>query len=84
MPASNGSAKMADETPGAFERKVARLEEIVKELETGNVDLDRAVKLFEEGKELSRTCEQLLKSAQAQIDRAMESAPPAAEEELPF
>lgn len=74
---------MADQSPGAFEQKVARLEQIVKELETGNVDLDLAVKLFEEGKELSRACEQLLKSAQAQIDRAMESAP-VAEEELPF
>ncbi|MDQ2663006.1 MAG: exodeoxyribonuclease VII small subunit [Candidatus Eremiobacteraeota bacterium] len=74
---------MADQSPGAFEQKVARLEQIVKELETGNVDLDLAVKLFEEGKELSRACEQLLKSAQAQIDRAMESAP-LAEEELPF
>jgi exodeoxyribonuclease VII small subunit len=79
---------MADQTAGAFEQKIARLEAIVKELENGNVELDRAVALFKEGKALSVECETLLKGAQAQIDRAMEqsgSAPSAADdEEIPF
>jgi exodeoxyribonuclease VII small subunit len=80
---------MADQSPGAFEQKIARLEAIVKELENGNVELDRAVQLFKEGKTLSAECETLLKGAQEQIDRAMEhagSAPSAAddEEDIPF
>jgi exodeoxyribonuclease VII small subunit len=79
---------MADQTPGAFEQKIARLEAIVKELENGNVELDRAVQLFKEGKALSAECEALLKGAQEQIDRAMEQsgAPSAAssEDEIPF
>lgn len=78
---------MADQTPGAFEQKIGRLEAIVKELENGNVDLDRAVQLFKEGKALSADCEALLKGAQEQIDRAMEqSAAPAApaDDEIPF
>jgi|GEM_PF-1467366 len=78
---------MADQAPGTFEQKVKRLEDIVKELENGNVDLDRAVQLFKEGKGLSAECESLLKSAQAQIDRAMEqpaAAPPADDTEIPF
>ncbi|HZT13473.1 MAG TPA: exodeoxyribonuclease VII small subunit [Candidatus Baltobacteraceae bacterium] len=76
---------MADQAPGAFEQKVARLEAIVKELEGGNVDLDRAVALFKEGKTLSTECEQLLKVAQDQIDRAMsQTAQPADEGEIPF
>jgi exodeoxyribonuclease VII small subunit len=78
---------MADQTPGAFEQKIARLEAIVKELENGNVELDRAVQLFKEGKTLSAECETLLKGAQEQIDRAMEQggAPATApDDEIPF
>lgn len=78
---------MADQTTGAFEQKIARLEAIVKELEGGNVELDRAVALFKEGKSLAGECEQLLKGAQSQIDKAMESAAPPQPDsdfEIPF
>jgi exodeoxyribonuclease VII small subunit len=78
---------MADETQGTFEQKIARLEAIVKELENGNVELDRAVALFKEGKTLSGECETLLKGAQEQIDRAMEkngSTAAPLDEEIPF
>jgi exodeoxyribonuclease VII small subunit len=78
---------MADQTPGAFEQKIARLEAIVKELENGNVELDRAVQLFKEGKGLASECETLLKGAQEQIDRAMEHGgepAPAPDDEIPF
>ena len=76
---------MPDQAPGAFEQKIARLEAIVKELESGNVELDRAVALFKEGKALSAECEQLLKGAQEQIDRAMsQTGHPAEEGEIPF
>jgi len=74
---------MTEAAPGAFEQKVARLENIVRELESGNVDLDNAVRLFNEGKKLARECELLLKSAQEQIDRAMQ-APPDSDDEIPF
>ncbi len=79
---------MADQKPGPFEEKVARLEAIAKELEGGNVELDRAIALFKEGKSLATECEKLLKGAQQQIDRAMESAMQTEEtssvEEIPF
>ncbi len=78
---------MADKAQITFEAKVARLEAIVNDLESGNVQLDKAVELFKEGKALSRECEELLKAAQEQIDRAMEAAPKPAEpfdEEVPF
>jgi exodeoxyribonuclease VII small subunit len=79
---------MADRQPGTFEQKIARLEAIVKELENGNVELDRAVALFKEGRALTDDCEVLLKGAQEQIDRAMvQNAQPAAsqlEDDLPF
>jgi exodeoxyribonuclease VII small subunit len=79
---------MAEQKPGAFEQKVAELESIVKQLEKGDVELDRAVELFKRGKTLAAECEELLKGAQAQIDRAMEQTPapqePADSEEIPF
>jgi exodeoxyribonuclease VII small subunit len=68
---------MDEERPASFEQMAARLEAIVKELESGGTDLDRAVALFKEGKALARACEQLLKGAQTQIDRAMETSAPA-------
>jgi exodeoxyribonuclease VII small subunit len=77
--------RVADQQPGAFEQKIARLEAIVKELENGSVELDRAVALFKEGKALSAECEVLLKGAQEQIDRAMEqSGAPNDIGEIPF
>ena len=65
---------MPDSQPGAFEQKIARLEQIVKELESGNIEQDKAVALFKEGKTLSAQCETLLKGAQEQIDKAMEQS----------
>ena len=79
---------MADHKPGPFEEKVSRLEAIVKELEGGSVDLDRAIVLFKEGKILATECEKLLKGAQQDIDRAMEAAgkteEPGSGDEIPF
>jgi exodeoxyribonuclease VII small subunit len=54
-----------------FDAKLARLEAIVKQLESGEPSLDDAVKLFKEGKALAADCEQLLKASQEQIDAAM-------------
>jgi len=75
MPASNESAAMTDGTPKTFEEKLDRIDAIVKELEGGHTDLDRAIALFKEGKALTRECEALLKSAQEQIDRAGRDEP---------
>jgi exodeoxyribonuclease VII small subunit len=62
---------MSDGLPQNFEQKLARIDEIVKELESGQVGLQRATELFKEGKVLTRECEALLKRAQEQIDGAM-------------
>jgi exodeoxyribonuclease VII small subunit len=59
---------------GEFETALARLEAIVKQLETEDVSLDLSVELFKEGKELARRCEALLKAAQSTIDAAANGA----------
>ncbi|HVA32518.1 MAG TPA: exodeoxyribonuclease VII small subunit [Candidatus Baltobacteraceae bacterium] len=77
---------MSDGNPQKFEEKLDRIDAIVKELEGGKVDLDRAIALFQEGKTLARDCEALLKNAQDQIDRAMAEPATAGETdlEIPF
>ena len=62
---------MNSEEPRSFEEKLERIDAIVRELESGNVELDRAIELFKEGKALVAQCETLLKSSQEQIDAAM-------------
>ena len=68
---------------GGFEAKLDRIDAIVKELESGDTKLDRAIALFKEGKQLARECEELLKSAQLQIEQAM-SEPAQADDQIPF
>lgn len=74
----------------SFEQKLARIEQIVKELEGTGTDLARATLLFKEGKTLIADCDRLLKSAEASIkdvDRTDDrTTPPAAEDEnqIPF
>ena len=68
---------------GGFEAKLDRIDAIVKELESGDTKLDRAIVLFKEGKQLARECEELLKSAQLQIEEAM-SQPAQGDDQIPF
>jgi exodeoxyribonuclease VII small subunit len=75
---------MSDAVPKSFEEKLERIDAIVKELETGRTDLDRAIVLFKEGKLLVRECEALLKNAQEQIDGAMAEPVPNASDEPAF
>jgi exodeoxyribonuclease VII small subunit len=59
---------MANEMPEiSFEKAIARLEEIVKELEDGRLPLESALLLFEEGIGLSRICESCLVAAEQKI-----------------
>jgi len=45
-----------------------RLENIVDELEKGNVPLEQALKLFEEGLELSTSCRRELEEAEGKVE----------------
>ena len=51
-----------------FEDSLARLEEIVKELESGDLSLDISLKLFEEGIKLSRVCNKRLEDAERRVE----------------
>ena len=51
-----------------FEAALARLEEIVKELETGDLPLEHSLKLYEEGIKLSRLCNKRLEDAERRVE----------------
>jgi exodeoxyribonuclease VII small subunit len=51
-----------------YEEAQKELEQIVQQLETGQADLDSAIKLWERGEELHRLCLEKLDSAQGRIE----------------
>jgi exodeoxyribonuclease VII small subunit len=51
-----------------FESALKRLEEIVKKLEGGDLSLDSALELFEEGIRLSRFCHTKLGQAERRVE----------------
>lgn len=51
-----------------FEKALKRLEEIVEELEKGELDLDRSLQIFEEGIKMSRICSKKLQEAEKKIE----------------
>ena len=51
-----------------FEDSLGRLETIVTELEKGEVPLERALNLFEEGIQLSNSCRKELEEAEGKVE----------------
>ena len=60
---------MPDEKPTAsFESGLQELEGIVKEMEGGELPLERALELFERGMRLSETCRKQLEEAETRVE----------------
>ncbi|MEW5806291.1 MAG: exodeoxyribonuclease VII small subunit [Acidobacteriota bacterium] len=57
-----------------FEEALARLEEIVNGLESGEISLEESLKLFEEGIVLSRHCNEKLKEARQKVEILVKSS----------
>jgi exodeoxyribonuclease VII small subunit len=51
-----------------FEECLQRLEKIVADLEKGDVSLDRALELFDEGMRLSGSCRKELEEAEGKVE----------------
>jgi exodeoxyribonuclease VII small subunit len=52
-----------------FERAIEELESIVSDLEGGKVPLEKSVALYERGEALKKRCEELLRQAEARVER---------------
>jgi exodeoxyribonuclease VII small subunit len=59
----------ADVTQLSFERAIEELETIVKRLEEGKVPLEESVAIYERGELLKRRCEELLRQAEARVEK---------------
>lgn len=59
----------ADVKKLTFERAMEELESIVKRLEDGKVPLEESVAIYERGEALKRRCEELLRQAEARVDK---------------
>jgi exodeoxyribonuclease VII small subunit len=70
---------MPEEAPVSFETGLQQLEGIVKEMESGDLPLERALELFEKGMKLSETCRKQLEEAETRVEilikRAGEATP---------
>ena len=59
----------ADVKKMPFERAIEELESIVKRLEEGKVPLEESVAIYERGEALKQRCEDLLRQAEARVEK---------------
>ena len=56
------------ESAASFEASLDELEKVVRELETGDLQLDRSLELFSRGIELSEICRKQLEAAETRVE----------------
>jgi len=65
-----------------IEESLSDLEKLVEELENGELELDEALKKFEQGVKLSRECQKTLQETEMKIKILMEGELKATDEKL--
>lgn len=55
-----------------FESSIKELEEIAEKLSDGEVSLDEAIELFENGMKLSKSCQKMLEDAEKKVNILLE------------
>ncbi|WP_300381960.1 exodeoxyribonuclease VII small subunit [Henriciella sp.] len=58
----------------SFEQALRELEEIVRRLEAGDVELEKSIEIYERGAKLKAHCEARLKSAELKIEQIVQGA----------
>ena len=62
---------MPTDNPKTFESSLEELERIVRDLEQGELPLEKSLELFEQGVKLSRECQERLNQAERRIEILM-------------
>ncbi len=57
----------------SIESRLSELEVVLEELESGDLELDQALKKFEQGVKLSRECQKTLEDAELKIKILMDN-----------
>jgi exodeoxyribonuclease VII small subunit len=68
MPKTTSESTPNPNSPPTFEAGLQELESIVKEMETGELPLERAITLFEQGMKLSEACRKQLEEAETRVE----------------
>ena len=68
----------------SFEQAMAALEQIVSHLESGRVDLERSIEIYERGAALRRHCEAKLRAAELRVEQIVQTADGEAGDLKPF
>lgn len=58
----------------SFEEALAELEVIVRQLEAGEVELEKSIAIYERGAALKAHCESRLKSAELKVEQIVQAA----------
>ena len=58
-----------EEIPVGFEAALSRLETIIEEMESGEMDLDKMIASFEEGQKLVKLCTEKLNEVEKKIEK---------------
>jgi len=64
-------------TVPTFEEALSELESLVENMEQGDLSLEVSLKSFERGVQLTRTCQQALKSAEQKVEKLTANTPDA-------
>ena len=57
-----------------FEQCMSELEQLIERLESGNIELEEALKTYEKGMKLSSQCQKTLKQAEERIAKLQPDA----------
>ena len=68
----------------SFEKALEELEKIVQALESGEVELEKSVALYERGEKLKARCETLLRQAEERVEKVKANAEGEAQGVEPF
>ena len=58
----------------SFEQALRELEDIVRKLEAGDVELERSIEIYERGAALKKFCETRLRSAELKVEQIVQEA----------
>ena len=67
--------RMSEPTPqvlASFETGLDELERVVKEMESGDLPLERSLELFEKGMTLSEACRKQLEEAETRVEKLLD------------
>ena len=74
MPKKSSKKSSSQTSPADFETALNELEGLVEKMEKGELSLEQALADFQRGIELTRSCQQALKSAEQKVQILMQQS----------